>query len=60
MGTDAELRAQIGRAGRDGLPSQCVLLWSPGDWVLNDMIKSLGNMSDSARQNYQVPPPQTA
>ncbi len=31
---------QIGRAGRDNLPAQCVLLWSPGDAMKNDMIKA--------------------
>lgn len=26
---------EIGRAGRDGLPSACHVLWMPGDMVLN-------------------------
>jgi len=25
---------EAGRSGRDGLPSECVLLWSPGDFIL--------------------------
>lgn len=35
---------QVGRAGRDGLQSRCILLWSPGDWVKNDMIKVIKGM----------------
>ena len=30
---------QIGRAGRDGLPSKCKLMWSAQDWVKNNMIQ---------------------
>lgn len=44
---------QVGRAGRDGLQSCCILLWSPGDWVKNDMIKGIGNMSGTAARLYQ-------
>ncbi|XP_041033594.1 Werner syndrome ATP-dependent helicase homolog isoform X2 [Carcharodon carcharias] len=31
---------QIGRAGRDGLPSTCHVLWSPADMVLNRRLLS--------------------
>ena len=30
---------QIGRAGRDGLPSKCLMLWSGQDWSKLDFIK---------------------
>ncbi len=30
---------EAGRAGRDGLPSECVLLWGPGDFILWRKIK---------------------
>ena len=31
--------AQIGRAGRDGLPAKCLMLWSGQDWSKLDFIK---------------------
>ncbi|XP_048451379.1 Werner syndrome ATP-dependent helicase homolog isoform X3 [Rhincodon typus] len=31
---------EIGRAGRDGLPSACHVLWSPADMVLNRLLLS--------------------
>ena len=37
--SNAHCLPQIGRAGRDGLASRCILLWSLGDWQKNDMIK---------------------
>ncbi|RXN11839.1 Werner syndrome ATP-dependent helicase isoform X2 [Labeo rohita] len=37
---------EIGRAGRDGLPSACHVLWMPGDMVLNRFIL---NQSKSER-----------
>ncbi|XP_072514238.1 bifunctional 3'-5' exonuclease/ATP-dependent helicase WRN isoform X2 [Salminus brasiliensis] len=37
---------EIGRAGRDGLPSACHVLWMPGDMVLN---RFLLNQSKSER-----------
>ena len=30
---------QIGRAGRDGLPSKCKLMWRAQDWLKNNMIQ---------------------
>jgi RecQ family ATP-dependent DNA helicase len=44
-GAPATLEAyyqQAGRAGRDGLPSRCTLLWSPGDIATQDRIKDGG------------------
>lgn len=38
---------EAGRAGRDGLPSECVLLWSPGDFALWRRI--IGNLEPEAR-----------
>lgn len=43
---------EIGRAGRDGLPSACHVLWMPGDMALNKFIL---NQSKSERfRSYKI------
>ncbi|XP_043107034.1 Werner syndrome ATP-dependent helicase homolog isoform X2 [Puntigrus tetrazona] len=43
---------EIGRAGRDGLPSACHVLWMPGDMALNRFIL---NQSKSERfRDYKI------
>lgn len=43
---------QVGRAGRDGLPSTCTLFWGPGDVRTLDAIKLHREMTDVARKSY--------
>ncbi|KAI8474666.1 MAG: hypothetical protein J3K34DRAFT_517981 [Monoraphidium minutum] len=51
-GVPASLEAyfqQAGRAGRDGVPAKCQLLWSHGDFAKQDFIKgSDGGLSNAA------------
>ncbi|KAK9817749.1 hypothetical protein WJX72_001612 [[Myrmecia] bisecta] len=44
---------QVGRAGRDGLPSRCTLVWSAGDWVKTEMFKAPGTLSSQGAASYQ-------
>jgi len=51
VGAPASLEAyyqQAGRAGRDGLPARCVLLWAPGDIATGDLVRSGGGMSPAS------------
>ena len=37
---------QAGRAGRDGLPSRCILMWSQKDFITHGVLQvSLGSSS---------------
>ena len=44
---------QAGRAGRDGVPSECRLYWNAGDLVTMDRIKDAGALSAAGRQAYE-------
>ncbi|XP_062902863.1 bifunctional 3'-5' exonuclease/ATP-dependent helicase WRN isoform X2 [Mobula hypostoma] len=43
---------EIGRAGRDGLPSSCHVLWSHADMVLNRQL--LNEIKSSTFRNYKI------
>ena len=48
---------EAGRAGRDGLPSDCVVLWQPKDvWLLTYFIKQLNDREEKERswQRYRT------
>eukprot|EP00884_Botryococcus_braunii_P004017 jgi/Botrbrau1/13616/Bobra.0069s0013.2 len=44
---------QIGRAGRDGLPSECTLMWSDADWSKIAFIKGPGDLSAAGKDNFE-------
>eukprot|EP00887_Chlorella_sp_A99_P003535 scaffold7.g3535.t1 len=55
-GCPASLEAyyqQAGRAGRDGVPSRCTLLWTPGDMSTNAFIKNAGHVRSSQAVSQQ-------
>ena len=45
---------QAGRAGRDGMPSECRLYWNAGDLVTMDRIKDAGSLSAAGKQAYEA------
>ena len=45
---------QVGRAGRDGMPSRCTLMWSDADWSKIAMIKGPGGLSDAGRAAFEA------
>ena len=45
---------EAGRAGRDGMPAECILLYSPGDIRINQML------IDGDRENDRLSPAQRA
>jgi len=45
---------EAGRAGRDGLEAECVLIWSPGDFTTwRRMLEPSGELTDAARQHLR-------
>eukprot|EP00798_Chlamydomonas_sp_ICE-L_P031836 gene31836-7042_t len=44
---------QAGRAGRDGLPSDCHLYWSGRDMSTTDFVKSAGSLSAVGKKAYE-------
>ena len=45
---------QVGRAGRDGLPSRCVCLWSDADWSKIASVKNPASLSAAGRAAYDA------
>lgn len=43
---------QVGRAGRDGLPSRCVCLWADADWSKIASVKNPAALSAAGRAAY--------
>ncbi|KAL6762387.1 hypothetical protein V8C86DRAFT_665973 [Haematococcus lacustris] len=55
-GLPASLEAyyqQAGRAGRDGLPSTCLLAWAGNDMQTLDRIKDAGGLSSAGRSAHE-------
>ncbi|WIA16435.1 hypothetical protein OEZ85_013122 [Tetradesmus obliquus] len=44
---------QAGRAGRDGLPAHCSLLWTPQDFMTQDFIKGAGSLSGWSSDSHK-------
>ena len=45
---------QAGRAGRDGLPSDCHLYWGSTDLTTLDFIKNAGSLSEAGWQSHEA------
>jgi len=45
---------QVGRAGRDGLPSRCTLLWADADWSKVASVKDPASLSAAGRAAFEA------